>query len=150
MIKRIVLAVDGSEHASKATALTAEIANKFGAAVTVVHAMPKAGSGRVPDELAQFVELEHVQVTEANIMRQIGDEIVRRTEAALRQAGVGKIATTVELGDPATKIAEVARTSAADLIVIGRRGLGRVGGSLLGSVSLKVNHLAECPCLTVK
>jgi len=34
--------------------------------------------------------------------------------------------------------------------VIGRRGLGRVGGTLLGSVSLKVNHLADCACLTVK
>lgn len=150
MIKRIVVAVDGSEHAVKAVALTGEIAAKFGAAVTVVHAMPKAGSGRVPDELAQFVELEHVEVTEASVMRQVGEEIVRRAEAALKQAGVGKITTAIEVGDPATRIADIARASSADLIVIGRRGLGRVGGSLLGSVSLKVNHLAECPCLTVK
>ena len=150
MIKRILVAVDGSEHSARAVTLTGEIAQKFGAAVTVVHAMPKAGTGRVPDELAQLVTLEHIEVTEANVMRGVAEEIVRRAEGELKKAGVSKVATMVEVGDPATLIADIARSSAADLVVIGRRGLGRVGGSLLGSVSLKVNHLAECPCLTVK
>ena len=37
-----------------------------------------------------------------------------------------------------------------DLIVMGRRGLGDLGGLLMGSVSHKVCHLADCACLTVK
>ncbi len=150
MIKRILVAVDGSEHATRAVDMAGAIAAKFDAAVTVVHAMPRAGSGRVPEELSQLVQLEHVAVTEAEIMRQVADEILRRSDAALRRAGVKQVSTLVEVGDPATRIADAARSTSADLIVIGRRGLGRVGGTLLGSVSLKVNHLADCACLTVK
>jgi len=150
MIKQILLAIDGSEHAARATAFAGEMATKLGAAVMVIHAMPRMGSGRVPEELAQVVKLEHVEITEANIMRQVAEQIVQRAEARLAEAGVKQIKSSIEIGDPATRIVEAARACSADLIVIGRRGLGSIGGVLLGSVSLKVNHLAECPCLTVR
>jgi nucleotide-binding universal stress UspA family protein len=104
----------------------------------------------VPEELSQVVKLEHVEITEANIMRQVAEAIVQRAAAQLADAGVKRVETAIEIGDPAAKIVEVAKRSGADLIVIGRRGLGSIGGALLGSVSLKVSHLAECACLTVK
>ncbi len=150
MFNRILVAVDGSAHAARAIEAAGEIARKFGAAVTVAHAMPKAGSGRVPEELAQLVKLEHIEVTEANIMRQVAEQVVQRAEDQLRKLGVTDVKTTVPVGDPATAIVDAARTANADLIVIGRRGLGSIGGALLGSVSLKVSHLADCACLTVK
>lgn len=150
MFSSILVAVDGSEHATRAVEAAGEIARKFGSAVTVAHAMPKAGSGRVPEELAQLVKLEHIEVTEANIMRQVAEQIVSRAEDALAKLGVRPIKTTVLVGDPASTIVEAARAAKADLIVIGRRGLGSIGGALLGSVSLKVSHLADCACLTVK
>ena len=53
-------------------------------------------------------------------------------------------------GDPATSILRAADDEAADIIVMGRRGLGDLAGLLLGSVSHKVTHLASCACLTVK
>jgi len=113
MIKRILVAVDGSEHATRAVDMAGAIAAKFDAAVTVVHAMPRAGSGRVPEELSQLVQLEHVAVTEAEIMRQVADEILRRSDAALRRAGVKQVSTLVEVGDPATRIADAARSTHA-------------------------------------
>jgi nucleotide-binding universal stress UspA family protein len=150
MFSSIVVAVDGSAHAARAVEVAGEIARKFGSAVTIAHAMPKAGSGRVPEELAQFAKLEHVEVTEANIMRQVAEQIVGQAQDRLAKLGVTNVKTTVPVGDPATEIVDAARAAGADLIVIGRRGLGGIGGALLGSVSLKVNHLADCPCLTVK
>ena len=53
-------------------------------------------------------------------------------------------------GDPAKEILNIANEEHADIIVMGRRGLGDLAGLLLGSVSHKVAHLAECACLTVK
>ena len=36
------------------------------------------------------------------------------------------------------------------MIFLGSRGLGDVGGLLMGSVSHKVMHLAPCTCVAVK
>jgi nucleotide-binding universal stress UspA family protein len=52
-------------------------------------------------------------------------------------------------GDPAACILEAARNSQARFIVMGRRGLGRLAGLLIGSVSQKVSQLADCTCITV-
>ena len=60
------------------------------------------------------------------------------------------VRTVLREGDPAAAIRDLAREEKPDIIVMGRRGLGDLAGLLLGSVSQKVLHLAECACLTVK
>ncbi len=62
--------------------------------------------------------------------------------------GVEDVEAVVEPGDPATVIIE--RSKHFDIIVMGRRGLGPLGALLQGSVSQKVNQLADAACLTVK
>ena len=58
--------------------------------------------------------------------------------------------TLLEDGDPASTILRVAKGLDADMIVLGSRGLGDAKGLLLGSVSHKVAHFAECTCVSVK
>jgi nucleotide-binding universal stress UspA family protein len=53
-------------------------------------------------------------------------------------------------GDPAHAIVEEAKGHKADLIVMGRRGLGSLTGLLVGSTTTKVAQLAPCAVLTVK
>ena len=52
------------------------------------------------------------------------------------------------VGDPATKIAETARSWAPDLIMMPTRGFGFYRPTLLGSVAAKVLHDVECPVWT--
>ena len=52
-------------------------------------------------------------------------------------------------GLEAESILKVAENCAADLIVMGTRGLGAVKGLLVGSVSRKVIHYASCPVMVV-
>jgi nucleotide-binding universal stress UspA family protein len=53
-------------------------------------------------------------------------------------------------GETSEGILAAARTSAADLLVVGARGLGALTGALLGSVSAAVVRHAPCPVLVVK
>jgi nucleotide-binding universal stress UspA family protein len=150
MIKRILVATDGSSHASSALDAAADIAKACNAEVTVAHVMRRAGSGRVPEELRSLAELEHIEITEQQMLQSVGEEIARNAAQRLRAAGVTRVNTRVEVGSPADKIVAIAHDINADLIAIGRRGLGGLGSTLLGSVSLKVMQTADVPCLTVK
>ncbi len=58
--------------------------------------------------------------------------------------------TLVRTGQTAEAIAQVARDQDIDHIVMGTRGLGSVQGLILGSVAMKVIHLAEVPITLVK
>jgi len=56
----------------------------------------------------------------------------------------------IGVGEPAEVIVRYAREKACDQIIMGTRGLGAVGGLLLGSVATKVLHLANIPVAFVK
>jgi nucleotide-binding universal stress UspA family protein len=58
--------------------------------------------------------------------------------------------TLVRTGQIAEAIAQVAREEGIEHIVMGTRGLGSIQGLLLGSVAIKVIHLAEVPITLIK
>jgi nucleotide-binding universal stress UspA family protein len=53
-------------------------------------------------------------------------------------------------GDPARAIIRSASKARGDEIIMGTRGLGRVGGLLMGSVATKVVQLAPVPVTLIK
>jgi nucleotide-binding universal stress UspA family protein len=67
----------------------------------------------------------------------------------LEQAGISATGFG-PIGDPADEILLTARSFEAELIVIGARSLGTVKRLVLGSVSTKVMHEADCDVLIVK
>lgn len=58
--------------------------------------------------------------------------------------------TEILLGTPHTAIVEFADEHDVDLIVIGTRGHGLLGHTLLGSTAERVMHHAPCPVLVVR
>lgn len=134
MIRLVLLAVDGSEHGGKAIDLAGDLAGRYGARVVVLHVLARA---------------TYADLGEADFIRAAGNEMLRRAEDRAKRAGAPNVAAILDTGDPATRIVYQAEANAADLIVMGRRGLGDLGGLLLGSVSHKVAQLASCACLTV-
>jgi nucleotide-binding universal stress UspA family protein len=54
------------------------------------------------------------------------------------------------IGDPPHEILGAAKAFGAELIVIGARSVGTIGRFVLGSVSTKVMHEADCDVLIVK
>jgi len=66
------------------------------------------------------------------------------------EAGSIRFSTLVKAGLVAEAIAQVARDESINHIVMGTRGLGSIQGLLLGSVAMKVVHLAEVPITLIK
>lgn len=56
----------------------------------------------------------------------------------------------VRSGDPAAELGRIAGETGAAEIVMGTRGLGRLGGLLLGSTATKLVQLAPVPVTLVK
>jgi nucleotide-binding universal stress UspA family protein len=126
MFTTIVLALDGSELSEAAVDATGEFAALTSASVVAVHVKTHA------------LETERERLIDAQITR-------------LRAAGVPvevELASTV-VGDEANVIARAAKRHAADLIVAVGRGRSPAVGSLIGSVTQRLLHVADCPVLVI-
>lgn len=150
MFTRLLVPVDGSEHANRAVLAAAELAHRYDAKLTLMYVLTRAGSLAVPEELKAYSKLEHMRVTEREIIEGAGKELLNTAETLVRESGVKNCEAVMETGDPATCITDYAKKNAVDLIVMGRRGLGDLTGLLLGSVSHKIAQATDCSCLTIK
>ncbi len=150
MFKKIMVPVDGSDHAVRAVALASELALRYGAELIVLHVIKKTGSSLVSKELEFYARVEHITLSELDRLETAANRIVAWAEAQAQQAGVRAVDQITEIGDPGPTIVDCANKNGVDLIVMGRRGLGRMTELLLGSVSHRVAQLADCACLTVK
>ncbi len=80
----------------------------------------------------------------------------RRSESALRRAAAlckkaeARFELRTGLGPVAETIDRIARETDADQIVMGTRGLGKLGRIILGSVATEVTRLASVPVTLVK
>ncbi|TCT04554.1 nucleotide-binding universal stress UspA family protein [Tepidamorphus gemmatus] len=146
MFRKILLPVDGSEPAMRALRVGADVAGRYGAALTVLCVYRHHG----PLESSLSMVRPSDPVPPDRALSDFAHEVVQAAAAELDRLGAVNVHTVVKRGHPARTIVAYARDNAIDLIVLGSRGLGDVEGFLLGSVSHKVTSLADCPCLTVK
>jgi nucleotide-binding universal stress UspA family protein len=149
-IKMILHPTNGSECARKALDFACELAAERKAQLLIVHVQRRHGSERIPPELEQFSDIEHVRATEARLLRTAAEYIVDDARLAARDRGVANVEASLAEGDPALRIVDLARSRKVDAIVMGSRGLGGLESLLLGSVSHKVAHAAPCSCVIVR
>jgi nucleotide-binding universal stress UspA family protein len=74
----------------------------------------------------------------------LSSHILAAAKDRARKLGTSNIGVQAGWGDAAEQSIKFAKRSNADVIVLGRRGRGRLAGLLLGSVSQKVVTLAPC------
>lgn len=143
-MKKILVALDGSEHASRALdhALTLFSRDALHMHLLTVCEPIHVNEVIFKDTLSDMHQLE-AEHTAA------GRKIVDAAAEKLKQAGVSHD-THVEIGHAAQVIVEFARTYHCEMIVMGTRGLGAIGSLAVGSVAHKVVHLANVPVLLAK
>ncbi len=137
MFKTIVVGDDGSDYGERATAQARRLAAESGGRLVLVHVTEMVGGkgGTYP-----------AAVDEPEIRERLRERIRDMQREGTDAIFVGR---TVQLGGPAHEIVDVARAEDADLIVVGSRGHSVVRSLVLGSVPLRLLHIAPCPVLVI-
>ena len=147
MIKKILVAFDGSEQSDKALDFALDLASKYSAQIALINVIPFSPISDSSVVIPHGIDY----ATLYKERRSVGEKML--VEALNKAKNFQKtLQVTKELveGRPAEKIVETAKKGMFDLIVIGSRGLSGIKEIFLGSVSYRVAVKAQCPVLIVK
>jgi nucleotide-binding universal stress UspA family protein len=177
MIKKVLIATDGSGHAQKAVTFGADLASKYDAEVVLLHVLLR---GELSENLRHMAEVEHLFAeggrrlreafssipqgrwpleimipsegisSEGELLHAVGEQILDYAEDLAKERGASKIKKRIEDGNPVTRVLETLEAEDADLLVTGARGLSDLKALMVGSVSHKLSHMAPCTCISVR
>ncbi len=97
---------------------------------------------------AKLIVLSVVEPEQAQSDHPTIEELLKKVQANLGQTGI-TASTRIAEGKPAFVICDIADELAADLIIMGSRGMSLAEEHPDGSVSQKVVNLSPCPVLVV-
>ena len=146
MIRKILVALDGSDCAERALDFALDLAQQYSAETQLLTVVPPL-----------FLPMHSMTVATSELIAEVTRQlenvfmgVLYRAEEKVRQEKPKlKVSTKIEYGRPEEKIVETAKEGHFDLIVMGSRGLDR-REYVLGSVSSMVADNATCPVLIVR
>ncbi len=134
---RVVVGVDGSAGSNASLQWAAAEAHVRGVALEIIHAWhpsPLLGWAMQPDSS----KFDKVRAASEAVVQLAGESV---------SGSVADVVTTSTNGSPAERLLEASET--ASVVVVGCRGLGRVAGAALGSVSRQVVQYSSCPVAVI-
>jgi nucleotide-binding universal stress UspA family protein len=153
LIKKILVALDGSEQANKALDFALGLAETYSAELVLLNVYQlitpffyfpsEVGAPPVATPIGTAEFLKELRAQHEKVL----SEALKK---ANREKPKLKVSTILSEGRPSDKIIEAAREGKFDLIVVGSRGIGRIKEIFLGSVSDRVADRAQCSVLIVK
>jgi len=147
MIKKVLVATDGSEHSGHAVDYARDIAAKWGAELVVLTVIPLDYTTMFPTE--GFTPMYH-----SKFQDDVEKAYKSRLDAAVNkieeESPEQEVRARLEEGRPAEVIVKVADEENADIIVMGSRGMGGITGWILGSTCKRVVDTCTRPILIVK
>lgn len=141
---KILVPTDGSKYADEALAVAVDLVKVKGGELCLVSVVPA---------IEEF-ELELSAASRDGIRKEFATRaahVVEKAVAVAAAAGI-KVTCSSEPSSPsiADAIVNCAETQAADLVVIGTKGLGSSSRFRMGSVASKVVRHAPCSVYVVK
>ena len=142
---RILVAMDDSRFSQAAIETVIEQARPHDTDVRVLHVV-ESPPLLVAREMGGY---DPALETAFESQKQNAEALVLKAAELLRARGL-KVAATLEVGDPKSKILDVAEEWRADLIVVGSHGRRGFERFLMGSVSDAVARHAKCSVQIVR
>lgn len=140
---KILIAVDGSEHAARA--------------IEAVAKMARSGVGLQASLLCVSPEPLLFGGYTLETINQVEQDQRKQQDSILGQAATHAGRLGLKLGEPlrahgviANEIVRAAAAQGVDQIAMGTRGMGAAGNLLLGSVAQRVVHQSAVPVLLAK
>ncbi|AQS47261.1 MULTISPECIES: universal stress protein [Thioclava] len=176
MVKKILIATDGSDASNRAVELGADIAARFRVPAVLLHVLLR---DHLSEGLRHMAEVEYEPAeggrnlveavsalpharfpladlmprsaqTEDELLRAVAKRILDIAERTLHDHGAERVECLTADGDAARRIVEAAEDTDADMIVMGARGLSDLKALIVGSVSQKVQHLSPVTVVSVR
>ncbi|MDN7023316.1 universal stress protein [Methanoculleus sp. FWC-SCC1] len=126
MVRKILIAVDGSEPAGRALAKAIEEAKVWGAEL---HALYVVESG-----LFSSLPMDNTLEIMYSLLQKEGEDLLNESQEKSTAAGVS-LNTHIRQGHAGSEIIALAEELAVDLILLGSHGKSEVDRLLLGSVT---------------
>lgn len=143
-MKKVLVAVDGSEHGWNAVQIVRELGECKALDITVIHVVHDLSVYR-PYGLGESYERRLDDVTQNR-----AEHVIAHAKKLFEDYGAGIVDYVITQGEPANAIIDAAEKGNYDTIVIGSRGMGRMAKLLVGSVSNKVVSHAPCSVFVVR
>ncbi len=153
MIKKILIAFDGSEPSKNALNHGVHVAEKFGADIIIISVVPRVMMPVFPDEgfgaapITAAQEFTEYQERMKNFYLEALSDVKENLD---KEAPELNVEFLLEEGRPSSTIVQKAEDENVDLIVIGSRGLGGITGFILGSTSRRIVDSCTKPVLVIK
>lgn len=145
MIKRVMVATDGSDAGRWASEVAIDIARRSAGSIIAVYVMDIYRLAHLPG-YAAFPGLKD-KILE--LMEDEGQVATDYVEALSREAAV-PCKKIVSQGSPAAEILRISRQEGADILVMGSHGRSALEKVLLGGVAEKVVLQSAVPVLLIK
>jgi nucleotide-binding universal stress UspA family protein len=145
MIKKIMIATDGSDTSKKAAMIGIDIAHRANGSITAVYVMETLRLAHLPG----YATMPGLKEKVMGLMQEEGAQATQYVEdhAQIMKVTCHKI---MAQGNPSVELLKISQSQGIDLIIMG--SLGRTGMEkiLLGSVAEKVVLQSPIPVLLVK
>lgn len=142
MYASIVVGTDGSTTAEKAVSHAARLAAMSGAHLHVAMVTP-----RIPLLVAPDMVVASAEWNEATTQ---STALALANAAEIAEGAGAEVSTHALAGEPADALLSLCEDVDADLLVVGNRGMQGARRFLLGSVSSRCAHHADCSVLIVQ
>ena len=99
MVKKILVPIDGSDHAEQAVEFAANVATQNDATVHLLHVI---SSTKVPKDVVDFVKSERIkEPPTASYLDIVVKQILGKAQSDAKERGVKNVEKSVMKGDPA-------------------------------------------------
>lgn len=140
--KKILVAVDGSEHSKRAVHEAINYGQCFDSEITLLNIIKAIST-------MHYSQMKPPTIEDNEELTRAGQAILQEALSEVDVSGI-EVSTKIKYGNPADEILQEAEEGNYDLIVMGSRGLGVFSRSFLGSVSNKVLHHTDTDALIIR